>query len=745
MKKILSGILVLCLSFALLSACDRGGQPDKTVTAGGLTFAKSYSEVYSALTDAQKAIAERNTLLNTGADSSEPNGAGAAGEGSEGTFYSGTNVQVEGVDEGDIVKTDGKYIYILRGSEMVVMQADGKDVTDVSNVFVGQDWEQTTTEDGLAHTQEKLPTELYLSGSRAVVVSAYSDWTATGGTDDKVTGFGKDYVAVDIYDVTDPAAPTLVKSFGQDGYKIASRMIDGVLYLCSSYYPANPEKGDETTFAPRLYDGDAATVMPCGSIGLMPDGNSMTYAVAASYDIASGERLSSQSVLGGGDNVYMNKDNLYLCASIYDDGAGKTYKDGSYTVTDYTSSVNTVVNRFAIADGKLTFAANGAVPGALNNQFSLDERDGYLRMATTEQTYSYSVYRDEKHDFENTKADEDGMQTRNDVYVLDASLKTVGSVTGLAEGEQVFSARFDGDYGYLCTYRQTDPVFAVDLTEPTNPKVVGELKLSGYSDYLHVWSDGLLFGLGMETQSVGANTTVDGMKLVMIDTSDPAKLHDLHTQAIDADYSEALNNHKAILVDGNALIGRLDAPRDGCISLPLIILVFDCGEELRRTGLRLRRNGQLQVCRCDSDRVGLRGACDLERCICAASRRGVIARGGDGILARLGLGPDGDRAGGGVDAHAVVSRSHRPRDLFGQDRALRGGRRGVDGRTVGAVDGDTTLIQRDLVQNGGNSVDSDITILGCGHRSGIFIHRRFETHQLYRQLLRFQASFYGKC
>mgnify|MGYP005927160909 CR=1 FL=1 len=203
----------------------------------------------------------------------------------------------------------------------------------------------------------------------------------------------------------------------------------------------------------------------------------------------------------------------------------------------------------AAENGKLTFAANGAVPGALNNQFSLDERDGYLRMATTEQTYSYSVYRDEKHDFENTKADEDGMQTRNDVYVLDASLKTVGSVTGLAEGEQVFSARFDGDYGYLCTYRQTDPVFAVDLTEPTNPKVVGELKLSGYSDYLHIWSDGLLFGLGMEMQLVGANTTVDGMKLVMIDTSDPAKLHDLHTQAIDADYSEALNNHKAILVD----------------------------------------------------------------------------------------------------------------------------------------------------------------------------------------------------
>ena len=182
---------------------------------------------------------------------------------------------------------------------------------------------------------------------------------------------------------------------------------------------------------------------------------------------------------------------------------------------------------------------------------SLDERDGYLRLATTEQTYSYSVYRDEKHDFENTKTNDDATQTSNDVYVLDCDLNTVGSVAGIAEGETVFSARFDGDYGYLCTYRQTDPVFAVDLTAPTDPKVVGELKLSGYSDYLHVWSDGMLFGLGMETTAVDGGATVDGMKLVMIDTSDPAKLHDLHTQTLDADYSEALNNHKAILVDSD--------------------------------------------------------------------------------------------------------------------------------------------------------------------------------------------------
>ena len=140
MKKFFSGFLVLCLSLALLTACGKDGQTGKTVAAGGLTFAKSYSEVYSALTDAQKAIADRDKSLNMTDGASDDPESGGKGDGEgEGTFYSGTNVQVAGVDEGDIVKTDGTYIYILRGSELIVMQADGADVTDVSNVFVGQD------------------------------------------------------------------------------------------------------------------------------------------------------------------------------------------------------------------------------------------------------------------------------------------------------------------------------------------------------------------------------------------------------------------------------------------------------------------------------------------------------------------------------------------------------------------------------------------------------------------------------
>ena len=156
MKKILSGILALCLSLALLSACDRGGQPDKTVTAGGLTFAKSYSEVYSALTDAQKRRSPSATRCSTPVQIHlSPTVQALPARARRARSTPARTCRSRAWTRGDIVKTDGKYIYILRGSEMVVMQADGKDVTDVSNVFVGQDWEQTTTEDGLAHTQEK--------------------------------------------------------------------------------------------------------------------------------------------------------------------------------------------------------------------------------------------------------------------------------------------------------------------------------------------------------------------------------------------------------------------------------------------------------------------------------------------------------------------------------------------------------------------------------------------------------------
>lgn len=557
MKKSLTVLLTLALALGLLSGCAstetaaETAAPTAATASAGLRFASSYDEVYQALKAAQDSELVRVSEASTATDGTSAEIQGAT---DDGTYVSGTNVQVDGVDEGDIVKTDGSYIYILRECELIVMQVDGATVTDISHTMVGQAWDSTELADGRTHTSEKTPTELYLCDGRAVVLSTYYDWTE--GDADTVVEVdmvfsGSNYVTVDIYDMSDPAAPALVKSLGQDGYSVASRMIGSTLYLCTAYYPSAAQEGEEETFAPRVYTDGTAETVACGTIGLLSTEDSMTYSVLGCYDVASASLLGSQSVLGGGETVYMNTENLYLCRSVYSDEAGEPYDESPYTVTAHTTSVRTTVLRYAVSAGGLSYAAAGTVPGALLNQFSLDESGGYLRLVTTESNGGYRVYVDDAHDFENY--DYDDTQTQNDLYVLDAELRVAGSVTGLAAGETIYSARFDGDYGYLCTYRTVDPIFALNLSDPANPTVTGELELPGYSDYLHVWSDGLLFGLGMSTQEVTADgettAVVNGMKMVMIDTSDPAKLTAQSSMDIDADYSEALSNHKAILVD----------------------------------------------------------------------------------------------------------------------------------------------------------------------------------------------------
>lgn len=558
MKKYLTLLLTFCMIFGLLAGCSKApaekpsAQTDTQTPDVTLTFATSYEQVYKALAAARENTALRNDISDAATAATNNTDKG---DEQEGTFFSGTNVQVQGVDEGDIVKTDGTYIYILRECELIIMQANGAEVTDVSNTIVGQAWDSSELDDGSTRSSEKQPKEMYLVGDRAVILSTYYDWTEPAGgavaEGDMVRSSGNNYISVDIYDISDPAAPTLVKSLGQDGYAVASRMIDGVLYLCTSYYADNAQENDVESYVPCLYADGERKAVECGTIGLLPYDDAMTYSVLGSYDVAAGSLVNSQSILGGGDTVYMNAENFYLCRSVYQDNTGTPYQEDNYTVTEHKTDVSTTVNRFSVAGGKLSYAATGTVAGALLNQFSLDENNGYLRLVTTENVGGYRVYVDEARNFENY--DYDKAKMSNDLFVLDSKLKTVGSVTGLAEDERIYSARFDGDYGYLCTYRTVDPIFALNLSDPANPTVTGALKLPGYSDYLHVWSDGLLFGLGMNTQEVQTDgevtAKVDGMKMVMVDTSDPANLKEQNAMDIDADYSEALNNHKAILVD----------------------------------------------------------------------------------------------------------------------------------------------------------------------------------------------------
>ena len=347
-----------------------------------------------------------------------------------------------------------------------------------------------------------------------------------------------------IYDVSNPVAPTLKYDVGQDGYLLASRLVDNTLYLLSTYYVYSFEEDEPETFIPALYANDAKTLIAPSCIAIMPYLNSTTYSIVSAIDVMSGATIANQTLLGGGSTVYMSQSNLYIASYEYK-SVDSTHDNGTYTIVDYSNYTLTNITRLDISKGNVKIAANGSVPGSLDNQFYLDEYQGHLRMVTTDDSFEYSIYTDT---FLGTKHYKWGeSNSSSGLYILDMSLDIVGSVENLAPGERVYSVRFDGNIGYFVTFRRVDPLFAVDLSNPQKPAVLSALKIPGFSEYLHVYSDGLLFGLGYNADEITGRTS--SMKLSMFNTSNPKDVTEAHTLPIGANYSTALDNHKAILVD----------------------------------------------------------------------------------------------------------------------------------------------------------------------------------------------------
>ena len=386
--------------------------------------------------------------------------------------------------------------------------------------------------------------ELYIFEDTLVVIRTGSSW---GEMEDEevYTWWNDDSTEAVLYDVSDPASPHKTSKFGQDGYYLTSRLYDGVLYLVSSYNLYHPLLEDEPeTYIPRLWQDDAEVLIAADDICICPD-TSESYTVICSIDLATETRLSEQAALGSGSVVYMNENNLYLTKYTYAENTNASYTEEVYRVEEITASDATEILRFSLADGIASYAAGGQVDGTLTSQFALDEYEGYLRVVTTINRSTYTLYTDEIRGFVNYIWGES--LTDNALYVLDGSMDMVSSITGLAEDETVYSVRFDGETGYFVTFRQVDPLFAVDLSDPYAPKVLSALKIPGFSEYLHVYGDGLLFGLGQDADEESG--WASDLKLSMFDTSDPADVTELSTLILSADWSVALYNHKAILID----------------------------------------------------------------------------------------------------------------------------------------------------------------------------------------------------
>lgn len=576
MKRLLIIILAGCLAVYALSACqttpaEPEGDPEPAAPTVSPRVEEpsqpdDYSAVYAAISEVREmravlygdlrtsamGIMEDGGVMVEEAEMAVPQEAPAAeasDTASDSSDYSETNTQVKGIDEGDIVKTDGEYIYALRDGTLHILIADGEDTKVVSRVKIAKET------DGEAGSTDKWPSEIYVSGDRLAVLSTTTEYVQPEGDiepyyDMLYPASIKSYASVDIYDVSDRSNPRLLHELGQDGYYNTSRLLDGVLYVVSNHsvwsYDGIEEDKPET-YVPALCRDGETLLVPADSIRIMPDISDTTYTFMTAYDLSGGDIVSSQSLLGRCDTVYMSKESLYLAAANYDPGTGEPYEEDNYMVTEYRTSTSTEITRYSLNGGELTYSASGSVDGYLLNQFALDEYNGYLRVVTTLDSEQYKIYEDEKYGWVNYEWGEN--ERSNALYVLDGSLNVAGSVTGLGEDEMVYSVRFDGDYGYFVTFRQTDPLFAVDLSNPASPKVLSALKIPGFSQYLHVYGEGRLFGLGRDADEETGRA--GNLKLSMFDTSDPANVTEKHTLLLDAEWSEALYNHKAILIAPN--------------------------------------------------------------------------------------------------------------------------------------------------------------------------------------------------
>ena len=496
-----------------------------------------------------------------GAAEMAPDAAPAPGA-IEGQDYSGTNTQEVGVDEGDIVETDGEVVYVANSDGLRVVSVADADVIAEPELPQG------------SH-------QMLLDDDRLVVVT--SSWSGAPDT------------IVSLFDVADPADPALLRRSHLEGGVVATRSIDGVARLVittsfdqrlpfvqpnqfgldeDSALERNKEIIAESTvedWLPRWFDEDAdgsfgamSQVLPCETVAAPPDFAGLGLTWVGSIDVdGDGTPIGSAGIVSTGDTVYASTDNLYVATQNWDwrwggpvplpveEGTAEESTTESAPVED-PGPPPTLIHQFRLDEGTgATYVASGMVEGRLLNQFAMSEYNGDLRVATT--TDDWGGF---------------GDQSESTVFVLRPEgdeLREISSVGGLGKDEQIYAVRFIENLAYVVTFRQIDPLYVIDLTDPTNPVEAGELKIPGYSAYLHPVGEGLLLGVGQDATDQGRTT---GTQLSLFDVSDPTNPQRISTLPIGG-YSEVEWDHKAFLF----------WPADGTIVLPVSPGWNDCGSE----------------------------------------------------------------------------------------------------------------------------------------------------------------------
>ncbi len=458
--------------------------------------------------------------------------------------YSETNVQVKGVDEADIVKTDGDYIYYIADNQLNIIDANGANTKLVSTTLLDSDdswWGYSS--------------EMFLLGDRLMVISQGYNTVWINDSNGSYES-GTDQTKAIIYDISNPAKPVQIISLGQSGNYVSSRMIGDYVYLVTAQYVYNAVRSTPITYIPSVSIDSESKLLSTSDLYVYGTPQSSAYTVIGSINLRNGAKHASvKAVFGGTSDLYANADHMLLAINEYDSDTSPIApdKDGK-NVQITTGQSNTELILLSLKEGEITKIASGAVPGSLLNQFSMDEYNDVFRIVTTVDWWEQRVYTDGLDTYEYDS------KNYNNLYTLDLDLNIIGKIENLAEDEYVQSVRFDGDVGYFVTFRQVDPLFAVDLSNPKAPKVLSKLKIPGFSEYLQTFGNGLLFGIGYDADEDTGRTL--GVKMSMFDTSDKTDVTELFTEAVDADWTIIGNNHHAILVDADKNLIAFPADND---------------------------------------------------------------------------------------------------------------------------------------------------------------------------------------
>jgi inhibitor of cysteine peptidase len=552
-------ILVLATMLAATGCGPDNIQPtteNTTTNISGLPRFTSEGELVTAFTEGRNQGYQGDYYIKGGLGRNDMATAAVAeaapGGGTNNISYSDTNVQVAGVDEADIVKTDGKYIYVMARNSIYIAQAyPAESARILTNVTIP----------GFN------PQELFIEGDRLMIFGTtyYSpdDPTTTGEPGYPITtepGIAKsggaimpypnrgNLVAIKLYDIKDRSNPKLLKSVDIEGSYLTSRKIGSDVYFVINSYPSftKPQPmaidiipGYRENIGDAKPSADLTPIANYSEIGYIPPRQAANFITVASLSMHDAAREMVKTVIvGSGENVFASLSNLYIAQTSW-----PSFDNLGRPVEEMVQS--TVITKFTLSGGTVTYAATGKVKGHILNQFAMDEFDGYFRIATT--ISGYVNNRD---------------TSTNNVYVLDVTLKATGALEDVAPGESIYAVRFMGKRVYLVTFLHIDPLFVIDLSNPTAPQILGKLKIPGYSDYLQPYDETHLIGIGKEVDaSIDANlihtenavyyTAIQGVKLALFDVSDVANPIEVYKEVIGDRGTESLaaQDHKAFLFD----------------------------------------------------------------------------------------------------------------------------------------------------------------------------------------------------